>query len=191
MLIDKLIFKKHLEVGEVILYSVHKHWITILKPTLEVAFFGILLPWGLFFAGFNTNIFFWIVIFWSLLAYSRFLYILFDWYYDAWLITNMSVITIEWRGIFNNTAARSSYEDIEGATYVIAGFFSTVMRFGDMTLRLMSGSNFEMEKAAKPKKAELALARFQGQFMNDRNMSDSDSLKNLLSDLVSHHVRKR
>lgn len=191
MITNKLVFKKHLEEGEEILYAVHKHWMKMVKPTVEIAFFGIFLPWALFFMGFNTTNFLLIVLVWTLMAFARFVYVFIDWYSDAWLITNMSVITVEWNGFFSNTSSRSSFEDVEGATYVIKGFWPTIFRYGNMTLRLMSGSNFHLNGAASPKKAELKLAHFQNQYMSARSFQDSSNLKTLLSDLVSTHARSK
>lgn len=191
MITDKLIFKKHLEKGEEILYSVHKHWIEVLKPSAEVIFFGLILPWTLYFIGFNSGLFFWIAVTWSILAMSRFIYVFVNWYSDAWLITSMSVITIEWNGIFSNNSARIGYEDIEGASYEIKGFWGTILRYGDMRLRVMSGSHSDLSNVTRPKKAELALARYQDQYLNDRNMQDTNSLKNLLSSLAAQHNRNR
>ena len=189
MTIDKFLFKKHLEKGEKIKYAVHKHGIAILKPTLEVAFFGLGLPWALYFVGLSTNIFFWLAIVWSFIALIRFIYVLVDWYSDAWLITNMSVITIEWNGIFSNNAARLGYEDVEGASYEIKGFWGTMLRFGDLQLRVMSGTHVDLGGAARPKKAELALLRAQEEYLGHKNWQDTTSLKSLLSSMVAHHNR--
>ena len=189
MIIDKLIFSKHLEEGEKILYAIHRHWVKVLKQSLEVAFFGLILPWSLYFIGFNTSLFFWIALTWSVFAYFYFMSILLNWYSDAWLITDMNVIIIEWNGVFNNTSARIGYEDIEGASYEIKGFWGTVLRYGNMTLRVISGSHFDLKNVKSPKKAELALARYQDKYLNERNMQDTASLKTLLSDLVSHQIR--
>jgi len=191
MVIDKFIFSRHLEKGEEILYAVHKHWVEASKPITELAFFGLVLPWTLYFIGFNSTVFLWVALIWSFLALARLVYVLVDWYSDTWLITNMNVITIEWNGIFSNNASRIGFEDIEGASYEIKGFWGTVFRYGDMTLRVLSGSHFDLKNAAKPKKAELALARCQDQYLNDRNMQDTTSLKTLLSNLVAHHNRTK
>lgn len=190
MLINKLVFAKHLEKGEKILYAVHKHWIDIVKPITEIAIFGLILPWTLYLIGFNAPVFFWIAVAWSFMAYIRFMYELVDWYCDAWLITDMSVLVVEWKGIFNNMSARSGFEDIEGATYEIRGFWGTVLRYGNMELRLMSASNFKLERVASPKKVELALMKFQDKYLTERNMQDTSALKNLLADLVHHHSRR-
>jgi len=189
MIIDRLIYHKHLEKGEKILYSVHKHWIEIAKPALEIGFFGFVLPWTLFFIGFNSRPFFWIAVIWSALAYLHFMRIVIYWYANTWLITNMNVITIEWSGIFSNIATRLGYEDIEGASYEIKGFWGTIFRYGNLVLRVMSGTHAKLENVSRPKKAELALAHFKEQFLNDRNMKDANSLRKLLSNLVAHENR--
>ena len=190
MVLDKLIFSKHLEEGEKVLYSVHKHWMVIMKPVLEVGFFGLLIPWGLYFMGFGTTVFLWIAIVWSAIAYLRFLYVLIDWYADVWLVTSMGVIIIEWRGIFSNSSTRIGYEDIEGVGYDINGFWPTVLRYGNMTLKVMSGNNLDLECASRPQKAELAIIRFQDQFMNDKEKQDAGNLKDILSRMIASHMRK-
>jgi len=191
MILDRLIYHKHLEKGEKILYSVHKHWIEVAKPALEIGFFGFALPWTFFFVGFDSRPFFWIAVVWSGMAYLRFMYVLIYWYANTWLITNMNVITIEWKGIFSNIATRLGYEDIEGASYEIKGFWGSIFRYVNLVLRVMSGSHAKLENFSRPKKAELALARFKEQFLNDRNLKDANTLKRLLSNLVMYENRNR
>jgi len=132
-----------------------------------------------------------LAIVWSLIALVRFVYVLVDWYSDAWLITSMSVITIEWNGIFSNNSARLGYEDIEGASYEIKGFWGTMLRFGDLQLRVMSGTHVDLNGAARPKKAELALLRAQEEYLGHKNWQDTSSLKDLLSSMVAHHNRNK
>lgn len=183
---DRIIFAKHLEEDEKILFSVHKHWIEILRPSLEVSFFGLLLPWVLYLIGFNAPLFLYIAIFWSVIAYFRFLYILTDWYSDTWLITNMSVICIEWNGLFSNNSNRISFNDIEGASYEIRGFLGTILRFGNMEIRVMSGSHSQLNNVANPKKAELAIVKYQEKFISERNMQEANHLKALIANLVAN-----
>jgi hypothetical protein len=123
------------------------------------------------------------------LAYFRFLGLALDWYCDTWLVTNMSVITIQWNGIFSNLSSRVGFEDIEGAAYEVLGFWATVFRYGKMTLRVMSGSHFELNRVANPKKAELAIAHFRERFVTERNIKDTNSLKVLLAGMVARQAR--
>ncbi|MBI5422113.1 hypothetical protein HZA44_03185 [Candidatus Peregrinibacteria bacterium] len=189
MIINRILFGKHLEEGEEILYAVHKHWVDLVKPGLEVGFFGFVLPWVLYAAGFNAKLFFWVAVAWSAMAYVRFLGIALDWYADTWLVTNMSVITIQWNGMFNNLSSRVGYEDVEGASYEITGFWATIFRYGNMTLRVTSGSHFAMAHVANPKGAELSIAHYRERFVTERNIQDTNSLKTLLANLVAHQTR--
>jgi hypothetical protein len=59
-----------------------------------------------------------------------------------------------------------------------------MFRYGNMTLRVMSGSHFKLVHVASPKKAELAVAHFRERYLSDRGMKDANNLKNLLSTLV-------
>lgn len=191
MLLDRLLFAKHLEENEKILYVVHRHWTYLLRSGLAIAFFGIFMPWGLYAMGLTTPAFFTLATVWSLVGYFYFMYNWFNWYADAWLLTTMGVIEVEWNGFFENAATRMGYEDVEAVAYEIKGFWPTVLRYGTATLRVNSGNNFVMKGCANPKRVEMKVATFQDTYMTERNLQDSEGLKSLLSDLVAQHMRQK
>lgn len=191
MFIDKYIFKKHLEKGEVIHFVAHKHWVGFLPAILNVTFFGILLPWILYFAGFRADLFLVVIFGWMMVGLVRLFYEWVDWYTDVWLFTNMSIIIVEWHGIFSNTSQRIGYEDTEGISFAIKGFWGTVFQFGDVSLKVISGSHVILKNSQSPKKIELALMKHQSDFLNTQQMSNSDGLKQLLSQMVVDHLRRR
>lgn len=191
MILDRLLFAKHLEKHEKILYVVHRHWTRLFGSGFLVAFFGIFMPWMLYAMGWNTEVFFRIAILWSVAGYLLFMHVFMDWYADAWLITDMGVIEIEWNSLVNNAATRLGYEDIEAVAYEIRGFWPTILRYGTATLRVQSGNHFVMEHCANPKGVEMKVAHYQETYMNDRGMQDAEGLKSLLSDMVAQHMRNR
>lgn len=191
MILQTLIFSKHLDQHEKVLFAVHKHWIELLKPGLQAGFFGFLIPWGLYLMGFSTPFFFWMAVIWSGLIYARFIYDIVDWYSDVWLLTDHSLIVIDWQGLFKNQASRIGYEDVEGGAYEIAGFWPTVLGYGKMTLKLMSGGHYHMEHVHHPKEVELAIARFTEQYLTNREHRDSTHLKSMLSEMVARHMREK
>lgn len=191
MFVDKFIFQKHLEKEEEILFTAHKHWVEFFGPFLTIAFFGFLLPWGLYFAGFKSDLFFWSILIWNGLAFLKLFHDFIDWYSDVWLFTNMSVIIVEWHGLFSNTSQRVSYEDSEGISFVIKGFLGTIFRYGDVTLKVVSGSHITLKNGTKPKRVELALMKYQGEYMHRRETAHAGGLKELLSQMISHHLRKK
>ena len=190
MLFDNILFKKHLEKGESVLYTAHKHWGEFSGPLTKIIFFGFALPWVLYFAGFRTQAFLILAIVWSILAMLRLIYDFIDWYADAWLFTNMSIIIVEWHGLFSNTSKRVGYEDTEGVSFIIKGFWGTVFRFGEVTLGVISGSHIQLKNAAKPKKIELALMKAQSEYLSAKEHQDATGLKNMISQMVQHHMRQ-
>lgn len=190
MILDRLVFHGHLEEDEKILYVIHKHWIEIFKPVLELTFVGFLLPWTLYLMGFNKPLFFWIAVVWTTLAAIRYFYILTDWYADAWILTSMDVIHVEWSGIFHNSAARTNYQDIEGAEYEIKGFLATIFNFGELTIKIASG-NVTIHNCSNPKKAEMKIAEVQDEFMRNRGLQNASQLRDLLAEMLATHNRHK
>ena len=191
MLVDKFIFQKHLEKGETVLYAVHKHWVESVGAMIAILFFGFLLPAFLYYIGFRGPVFLALVGVWILLAIVKIFYEFIDWYSDVWLFTNMSIIIVEWHGLFSNTSQRIGYEDTEGVAFVIKGFWGTVLRYGDVSLKVISGSHVDLKNAKSPKQVELALMKHHGTYMNSREMSHAGGLKEILSQMVAHHLRHK
>ena len=191
MLVDKYIFQKHLEKGESVLYVVHKHWTQFLPRVLNVIFLGWMAPWIFYFAGLKTPLYVGLIFLWMVLAILRLVYDWINWYADVWILTNMSVIVVQWNGFFSNTSQRISYEDVEGLSFAIKGFWGTVFRFGDATLQVLSGSHVTMNNARNPKEIELSLMKHQGSYMESRSMIHSENLKQILSQMVAQHLRRK
>lgn len=190
MFIDRTIFKKHLEDGEEVAFTAHTHWTQFIIPFIRIAFFGAALPWLTYSMGFRSSLFSWLIGVWILLAAIRLFYDFIDWYSDAWLFTNKSIIIVVWHGVFSNTSQRVSYEDTEGIAFLIRGFWGTILRYGDVTLKTISGSAIVLNHAKQPKKIELALMEHQEKYMSKKEMNDASGLKQMLSQMVSHHLRQ-
>ncbi len=191
MFIDRLIFQKHLEEGETVLFAAHKDWTELIPSFARVFFFGFILPFVLYYAGFRSSLYTLIIFFWVFFGFIRLIHDWMDWYSDLWLFTDMSIIVVEWHGIFSNTSQRIGYEDAEGISFVIQGFWGAVLRYGDVTLKVLSGSHVTLKNASHPKKIELALMKHQSSYMANKERSHSDGLKELLSQMVAHHLRKQ
>ncbi len=190
-MLDSFLFGRHLEAGEEILYIVHRHWILLAGRFFEWLFYGLFMPWGLYFLFLRTPAFLWVAVLWTLLALIRFFYSFADWYANVWLVTNMSILQIQWHGIFSNTSSRIGFEDVEGVVYEVHGFWPTMLRYGHITLKVMSGNNIQMNTAANPKKAELELARLQSNYLHHRESHQAGHLKNMLSEMVGHYMRQK
>ena len=182
------LFSDYLEDEEEIVFVCHRHPIMLIKDFCRILVLHsvpAVALWYLF------PQLFWISITWLVIGFLRFLIILQDWYYDAWLVTSLGIIGVQWTGFFNRTSTRVEYPSIEGVSYTIKGFLPTVLNYGTVTLAKLGGpSTVALKEAFNPKKIERNILKFQEQFMTTKNFKDQEVLKALLSDLVADHVKK-
>lgn len=182
MKISNLLFGSHLEKGEKIAYIAHRHIFTEYKRLFKVIFLGGFLPL-VFFVLFPPLKIAWGI--WLLFGMLKFIYDLADWYFDAWLVTNLSIIDVEWNGFFNRTSTRIEYTAIKGVSYEIKGFWNTILRYGDVNLELATlNSIVTLEEATSPRSVERAILDTQAKFMDSKNLEDQETLKEILIGMI-------
>lgn len=187
MFIANLLYRAHLNPGETIHHVAHTHPVQIYKKFISILFFGILLP-----AFFYTLMPpFWPVwVSWAGFGTLKMILLGFDWYYDALLVTNQSLIDIQWDGLFSRSSSRIEYHTIEGVSYEVSGFFATILNYGNLTIeRTGSGKVIGIEKVSFPKKTEREILQAQNEFMRNKAFRDHQTLKDLLSSMIEDYSR--
>ena len=184
MFFDKLLFTRHLEAGEEIIFAAHKHWSSAYSILFKAAFFGIAAPWLLY--GIFPPIF-WIALAWSILGYLKFMHAVVDWYSDAVIFSNESVIHVEWNGFFHRSSSRINYLDIEEIAYVVQGFWGTIFNYGELSISTASNT-VSLSYTSDPKNAEAILNKIKTEKSDKKRLSDSNKLRDLISDMVSTNI---
>ncbi len=181
------IFSGHLDEGEKILHIAHRHVLIFKMSAFKVFNLGIIAP-TILFLFFPQALLVFLV--WWTLGIAGILYHFIDWYFDAWLITNVGVIDVERNGLFERSSTRIEYYMIEGIAYTIKGFAQTVFNYGDITIDKMGASTqVVLKDAASPKKIERLIMKCQEQFVADKSIRDHSALKNMLSEMIAYHVQ--
>lgn len=121
---------------------------------------------------------------WAGVGAILFIYHILQWYLDAWIVTNTSVIDHEWHSFFNKSTNRIEYGNIDGITNEIKGFWGTLFRFGHIQITHISGSPLVLENVASPRKVERFILEHQQNFMRQQNFDDHSKLKELLTNLL-------
>ncbi len=180
------LFGPHIDPGEEIFRVAHRHPIILVRESLKVAFFGFLLPilfWYIF-----PEVWFvflvWVIV--GVIAVNK---VLFNWYFDALLITNQSLIDVNWNGPFDRTSVRLEYFQIEGTTYAVQGFWRTIFNFGVIQVNRAGGTvGIELNDAVNPARIESIIMHYQEQFLSRKNLQDVNALKQLLGNMLSQHA---
>ena len=184
-----LLFSKFLEDGETLFYSIHRHWILIYRKMIKIALFGILLPLLIiiFFTGFlNESSYFFYA--WILFGFIWSLHSFFDWYMDAWLLTNISIIDVEWDGFFKQRSSRLDYESIESIDYVIDGFKQSVFNYGELILIKTSGK-ISVAQVGNPQDASHWIGKIRSERVANRKEENSEAVKDLLAEIIQERVK--
>lgn len=185
--IQQLIFGAFLDEEEKILYVAHRHIFIHLKIFIRTIFFGFLIP-GLFYIFFPEAQIFWIS--WLILGVLFFIYNFLDWYYDAWVFTNMGLLSIEWNGFFDRSSTRIDYQMIEGISYSVRGITQTIFNYGDVVIeRIGSASALELRDAYRPRKVEKKFSHFHNHYTTMQQYSNHETLKGLLSEMLHQHIQ--
>lgn len=184
------LFRKHLEEDESLLRVVHKHWLLGVKALfwpsllfLGVAFLLSIAPnpgTRIIVASVGVGIGVW------------WLRNFFDYYLDAWLVTDQGIIDIAWHGWFHRESSRILYSDIQGVSYEIKGVLGTLLRFGTVAIEKVStGESISLEYVKSPRRVESLILRNSETYLHAKNLKDADQVKELLSALVAQHMQMK
>lgn len=185
-MLQELLYKGFLKEEEEILLTIHKHLILIKSRLLKVFALGIVIP-ALMAWLFPPTLPFALV--WAWIGILRIIYVAIDWYYDAWLITNISIIQITWDGFFKKSSTRTEYHHVEGIAYDIQGFWATLWNYGTIVIEKETGNQIMFEHASNPKKKVEQMLVYQDHFVTQKNIRDHRTLKGLVTDLLGHHFK--
>lgn len=183
------LFRGYLDEGEKIIFVAHKHIWTHYRPLLKKIFFAEMIPLSIWFLFPDSKM---VMLIWMLIGGLFVIYELLDWYYDALLITDLSLLIVEWNGFFSNSSSRIDYGTIEGVSWSKKGFAQTVLAFGDVEVsKIGSGDAFVIKNASNPKTVEREILKQQNVVIQRNSFKNSETLKNLLVDMINnHHLRQ-
>lgn len=185
---NTLLFTRHVDDDEEITEIVHKHWILGIKH-LFWPIFSFLASWlFLYLAPFL--IIFYIVSLWSVVSLVWLLRNFFDYYLDAWIITDKGIIDVEWHGWFHRESTRVLYSDIQGVSYEIQGVLATMLRYGVVGVeKISTGSMVKLDHVRNPRRIESLILGNMELYLHSRNMKDSKHVQELLSELVTQNIQ--
>lgn len=189
-MLSRLLFSKHLEADETLLRAVHKHWLlgfrALFLPTFFLAVTALVVS-------FNPARGVMVVMaVWTLVVAIWWLRNFFDYYLDAWLVTDQGIIDIAWHGWFHRQSTRVLYSDLQGISYEIKGVMGTLLRYGTISIEKVStGTSLTLEYVHNPKKVEILVLQCQEAYLHKKNMKDAKQVQNLLATLVAEQIQLR
>lgn len=189
MWLDSLLFARHLEDDERISVIVHKHWLIGLK----FLFWPVVSFWlSLVLLAFVPSRFaFVLVSLWSMASLVWFLRNFFDYYLDAWIVTDHGIIDLEWLGLFHRQTTRVLFSDVNGVSCEIVGVLGTLLRYGTLTIeKISTGAAVSLDYVPHPRRVEMLLMKNMEQYLHSKNLKDSKRVQEILAEYVAREVQR-
>ncbi len=187
-MLHRLLLSKHLEEDEILVRSVHKHWL--------LGFRALFWPSLFFLSGMSvfivqpTRPFLLTAGAWCVVCAIWWLRNFFDYYLDAWLVTDQGIIDIAWHGWFHRQSTRVLYSDLQGVSYEINGVLGTLLRYGSISVeKISTGSSISLDHVRHPKQVEMLVLRKMEEYLHKKNLKDSRQIQDLLSALVAERMQ--
>ncbi len=189
-LYQKLIFDGHLDDGEKLFEVVHRHSIEMWGKIIAWFLLGFFPPIIIIAYAQSQGFYFswWWAVVWVLLSFVWIIYHFIDWYFDALLVTNYSLIHVEWHGLFERESARIEYEDIKEVSYISDGVLATSFDYGDMSILSISGGKTTLLNIPHPQEVEQLLRRYKMNYQEFKRFTDGAQLEQIISGMVQNHV---
>lgn len=186
---DMFLFKKHLEDDEHIRMIVHKHWLLGLRVLLWPTVF-FLLPVALLAVRQSQPVAMIAGLF-GVIALVWWLRNFFDYYLDAWIITDHGIIDLEWLGWFHRQSSRILYSDIQGVSTEIHGISGTLLRYGTVSIeKISTGSAVTIESVPRPRSVESVILKNMETYLHSKNLKNAKHVEELLSQFVAQHLQE-
>lgn len=187
MLVGQKHFHRHVDDDEEIIMVVHKHWLLWFKY-LFWPLLGFVFAWLLFLFAPHRFIFY-IAAIASIATMVWALRSFYDYYLDAWIITDQGIIDVEWHGWFHRQSTRVLFSDIQGVSYEIQGFLGTMMRFGTIGVeKISTGSVLSMDSVKNPRAIEALILQAMEGYLHGKNLTDAKHVQDILAQLVANEV---
>jgi len=187
-MLTTFLFRRHLEEDETLLKAVHKHWLLGIKalfwPSAFFAASWIILSFN------QTRGLVIIMSFWNVVFLVWWLRNFFDYFLDAWLVTDQGIIDIAWHGWFHRQSTRVLYSDLQGISYEIHGVVGTLLRYGIISVeKISTGAVISLDHVHNPKRVESLVLKCQEAYLHAKNMKDAKQVQNLLATLVAERIQ--
>ncbi len=181
-------FKRHLDDDETLVRAVHKHWFLGLKalfwPTVLFA-----ACWSFLYLA-PTRPVFLVVSVVSVIVLVWWLRNFFDYFLDAWLITDHGIIDIAWHGWFHRESTRVLYSDIQGVSYEVKGVLGTLLYFGTVSVeKISTGGEIALEYVKNPRRVEATILKCMEAYLHTKNLKDGAQIQDLLASLLAERMQ--
>lgn len=182
---EKLFFSKFIPDWSEVKYIVHEHMIIIFNRLVVMLWLFVFVPTFLYYLSpaFQHNIPFYIFEIYLIIIYIRIIYDVFNWYNDAWIITESSVIDLKW-ALFHIKVNSVSFENIEWIEVDQNWIIDSILWKWTLTIHKVWEEFFVLKEAKIPFEALDEIEKIREEKKEDPNKEEKDKFELVMEALT-------
>lgn len=186
-------FKKYIPEWLEIKWVIHEHIVVILDKLILWLSFWAIIPSFLYYQSdaLKQLIPFYVLEIYLIIAFIKIVYEIFNWYNDVWIITNESVIDLDW-AIFKTDAKSVKYENIEWVWVEQDGIWDKILNKWTVVIHKIWDDSFHINNAVIPYEAVNEIERISKEKLSGSGKEDRfDLMMNALSWVVDDYLERK
>lgn len=113
----------------------------------------------------------------------------FHWYYNAIIMTNESLLFIDWKKLFHRNFARIDFHNLDEIEVEKKGLRSFAWNYGTLRFQKVNGGGeIVVPHMNRPSYCARVIERYRESMIDHKNFTEESALKGLLSQMVQRHV---
>ena len=113
----------------------------------------------------------------------------FKWYVNAIVMTNESIIVIDWPKLFERRSTRVDLHNLDEITTERIGLKSFMLNYGHIVInKVNGGESIIVKNISRPTKCARIVESYREYAIDKKNFTEESALKGLLSHVVRRHV---
>lgn len=114
----------------------------------------------------------------------------FDYFLDAWIVTDQGIIDLEWLGLFHRKSARLLYSDMQGVSNEVNGIGGTLFRYGTLTVeKISTGAGISLPHVQNPRQVETIILRSMEEYMMKKNLKNAKHVQEVLATVIAEQYQ--
>jgi hypothetical protein len=151
---DIIFFTKYLSEGTEMKAIIHRHIIVVLNKIILNYFFWAILPAFLYYYSdvFKVYVPFFVLEIFLIFMFFKWLYDIFNWYNDVWIVTDDWVVDFKWK-LFSIDSTSIKYESIEWIELIQNWIIDTFLGKWDLEIHKVWWEEFYLDNVSVPYEA--------------------------------------
>jgi hypothetical protein len=116
--------------------------------------------------------------------------LIFFWYANAILMTNESIIYVDWPKVFEKRSTRIDYTNLDEITTEKIGINSFLLNYGNIFFKKLGGDNLATYTIACPNRTARIIEKYREDHMDQINFNQESTLKGILASMTKNHLEK-